>query len=462
MNVHDALFAMLPEHVLLAGLVLLLALEMLLDRPRIAAYVGLLAVAGALGAAVWLGASGFAAAPFAGAYAVDPSASAAKAILLALGLPVLLMAPGDVGGFRFHALVVASLYGAVLLTGATSFLTLFLGLELLSIPVYALVLVAFKRRESAEAALKYLILGGAASAMLLMGAALLFGRTGSLGLDAFSGALGAEAPLAKAGVALVVAALFLKAAIVPFHAWAPDVYEGASVPVTAYMATVVKAAVLFASLRLFGAAKVEAPFADLLALLPLASIVWGNLAAMRQPGFRRMIAYSSIAHAGYLFLAFLGQGPGRFPAIAFYAVAYGLLNLLAFAALPMTGDDATRDRLDDLRGLFSRRPFAAVMIGLAMLSLAGIPPLPGFAAKFFIFESVMAAGFTLYAVLGLVGSYLGIYFYLRVIQLMFMSPAPAAVPARGAPRPLALAACALCLTGALILSVTPGAVLGFF
>jgi len=456
MNVHDAFFAMLPQHILLAGLVLLLVLEMTLDRPKVAVFVGLAAVAGSLGAALWLASTGFAATPFEGAYSIDPSGSAAKAILLALCLPVLLMAPGDVGGYRFHALVLSSLYGALLLTGADSFLTLFLGIELLSIPVYALVLVAFKRRESAEAALKYLILGGAASAMFLMGAALLFGHSGSLSTGAFSSALSAENPLAKAGVALVLAALFLKAAIVPFHAWAPDVYEGASAPVTAYMATIVKIAVLFASLRLFGAAKVFGPFADLLALLPLVSIVWGNLAAMRQKSLRRMIAYSSIAHAGYMFFAFLGAGEGRFSAVAFYGLTYGVVNLLAFAALPMTCDDATRDDLDGLRGLFARRPFAAIAIGLAMLSLAGIPPLPGFAAKFFIFKNVMAAGFTLWAVLGLVGSYLGIYFYLRVIQLMFMSPAIGVPREEVKPRTLATAATALCLLGAIALTVLPG------
>ena len=160
------------------------------------------------------------------------------------------------------------------------------------------------------------------------------------------------------------------------------------------------------------------------------SIVWGNLAAMRQTSFRRMIAYSSIAHAGYLFYAFLGDGPGRFQAVVFYVLAYGLMNLLAFAALPHDDDDAAADRLDGLKGLFQRAPYAAVMIAIAMLSLAGIPPFPGFVAKFLIFKNVMAAGYTTYAVLGLVGSYLGIYFYLRVIQFMFMSAAePGASPA---------------------------------
>ena len=129
--------------------------------------------------------------------------------------------------------------------------------------------------------------------------------------------------------------------------------------------------------------------------LPLISIVWGNLAAMRQQSFRRMIAYSSIAHAGYLFYAFLGDAPGRFQAVAFYVIAYGAMNLLAFAALPPDDDDTVRDRLDNLRGLFHRRPFAAVMIAVAMLSLAGIPPLPGFVAKFLIFRNVIDAGFTI-------------------------------------------------------------------
>src|SRR6185503_18212917 len=224
---------------------------------------------------------------------------------------------------------------------------------------------------------------------------------------------------------------------------------------------IVKAGVLLAAVRLFGAEAVPRPMADLIALLPLASIVWGNLAAMRQQSLRRMIAYSSIAHAGYLFYALLGEGPTRFQAIAFYVLVYGLMNVLAFAALPPEPDDAARDRLDNLKGLFRRDPFAALMIAVAMLSLAGIPPFPGFIAKFLIFKNVIAAGFTLYAVLGLVGSYLGIYFYLRVIQFMFMSPdAPTAstAPRRGLP----LTASVACLAGAVLIAVFPGWVIAGF
>jgi NADH-quinone oxidoreductase subunit N len=325
----------------------------------------------------------------------------------------------------------------------------------MSLPVYALVLLGLVRAQSTEAALKYLVLGGAATATLLMGIAFLYGWSGSLQIEAFAWALGSSDPLALAGVALVTAALFLKAAIVPLHAWAPDAYEGASAPVTAYMATIIKAGVLLAALRVYGTMPVVAPVVGLIAILPLVSMAWGNLAALRQTSFRRMIAYSSIAHAGYLFYALLGDGRGRWEAIVFYLVAYGLMNVLAFAALPRGADDERQDHLDALKGLYHHRPFAAIMIAIAMLSLAGLPPLPGFVAKFLVFKNVLAAGYTGYAVAGLVASYLGLYFYLRVIQYMFMAEhEPTA--ARGAPRRLAVIASVLCLVPATLLMLFPG------
>ncbi len=381
--------------------------------------------------------------------------------MLALAVPVLLLARDDFPEGPFYPLFLSSLYGFCLMLSSDSFLTLFLGLELMSLPVYVLVLLAFGRPESPEAALKYLVLGGTASAMFLMGVSLLYGGSATLALSSFAKALGSHDAMAIAGIVLVVIAFFLKAAIVPFHAWAPDAYEGASLPVTTYMATIIKAGVLLAALRLFGVTPVAGPMVDLIAILPLVSIVWGNLTAMRQTSFRRMIAYSSIAHAGYLFYAFLGDGPGRLQAVVFYLLAYGLLNVLAFASIPPNDDDATRDRLDTLRGLFHRDPYAAVMIGIAMLSLAGIPPFPGFVAKFLIFKNVIAAGYTTYAVLGLVGSYLGIYFYLRVIQLMFMTP-EAAVATRVAPGRAALAASVICLVPTILIAVFPGWVFGRF
>ena len=459
MNWTTLLVAMSPEHLLLAGIVVMLAVDILSARPRSHLPVALAAVIAATLAAATLAIVGYAAAPFPGQLSVDSSAFAAKAIVLVLAIPALLLARDDFPHGPFYVLVLSSLYGASLILSADSFLTLFLGLELMSIPVYVLVLLAMKRVESTEAALKYLILGGTATAMLLMGVSLLFGFTGSLSLDAFGRLLDAGSPMAQAAVVLILLAFFLKAAIVPFHTWAPDAYEAATVPVTGFMSTVIKAGVLLAAVRLFGVNSLSGRLVELLAILSLVSIVWGNLAAIKQTSFRRMIAYSSIAHAGYLFYAFLGDGEGRFQAVAFYALVYGLMNMLAFAALPMSANDVERDRLENLKGLYQRAPFAAVMIAIAMFSLAGIPPLPGFVAKFLIFRNVIEAGYTLYAVLGLVGSYLGIYFYLRVLQYMFMSPAPAGLK----PQPqaaLALGAMVVCLVPAVILMVYPGGLLG--
>lgn len=477
MNWNAVLLAMLPEHLLLAGIVALLLLSLAGPGARRAGLpVALVALLAAALAALGLHLTGTSVAPFSGQFSLTPQTALAKALLLALAAPVLLLSREEFAeDLRFYALLLSSLYGLGLMLSADSFLTLFLGLELMSLPVYTLVLLAFRRPDAAEAALKYLVLGGAATATFLMGVSLLFGGTGSLGLEAF--AIGIRTPgiLNGAGVALIVAAFFLKAAVVPFHAWAPDAYEGATVPVTAYMATLVKAAVLLAAVRVFGTAQLTPTLAGLVIWLPLASIVWGNLAAIRQSSFRRMIAYSSIAHAGYLFFVFLGAPAGRFQAVAFYVAAYALANLLAFAALPRAaprlggapdaaGDDMRADRLESLKGLYQRAPFAALMLGLAMLSLAGIPPLPGFVAKFLVFRNVMEGGYTLVAVLGLVGSYLGIYFYLRAIQYAFMStPAAAAdgsVPAavlsvRGA----ALAAALLCLLPVALLMLFPGALL---
>jgi len=459
MNVTLVLTAMLPEHLLLAGIVALLWREIAGGKSRAAMWLALASVYAACAAALALALQGFAAAPFPGQLSVAPPALLAKAILLGLAIPVLLISREEFKDRQFHILILSALYGACLMVSADSFLTLFLGVELLSLPVYVLVLLAFRRPESAEAALKYLVLGGTASAMLLMGASLLYGWSGTLELAAFGRALGSSDPLAVTGALLVVVAFFLKAAIAPFHAWAPDAYEGASVPVTTFMATIVKGAVLLAAVRLFGSAPLAGPMVGVVATLPLVSIVWGNLAAMRQPGLRRMIAYSSIAHAGYLFYAFLGDGQLRFQAVAFYILAYGVMNILAFASLPPDADDAARDRLENLKGLFHRQPYAAVTIAIAMLSLAGLPPFPGFIAKFLIFKNVIEAGYTFYAVLGLVGSYLGIYFYLRVVQYLFMSPEGAGAP-RAAPAPLALGAGALCLAAGIVMSVLPGWVLG--
>ncbi len=456
----DALWAMLPEHLLLGGMVAGILCALSTRTRALVLPLSMLVVAASAGAAFWLAATGVHAEPFPGQYQLTPAIAQAKGWLLALALPVLLLLRLDSDDLQFPLLLVCSLYGVALLPSAMNGLVLFLGLELLAIPVYALIVLAFRRPQAAEAALKYLILSGTGSALFLMALSLLYGATGSLGLDAMGAAAASADPLARGAVLLALVALFLKGGVVPFHAWAPDTYEGASVPVTAYLSTLAKAAVLVVALRLLGDVTLPAAAIDLLAVLPLASIVWGNLAAIRQGSLRRMLAYSSIAHAGYLFYAFLGAPGGRDAAVLPYLVVYALATLLAFAGLPADADDLRRDQLDRLDGLFHRRPWAAAGMTVAMLSLAGLPPLPGFTVKFAVFKTVVAAGHPVWATLGLAASFLGLYVYLRVIMRLFMQPAPdhaetpavPAVPGTGQ----AVAAGLLCVAATLALTVAPG------
>ena len=220
------LTAMLPEHLLLLGIVLLLILAIAGHGQRASLFVGLASVAAAAVAAACLSLGGYAAAPFAGHFSVDPAGLLAKAMVLALALPVLLMSRDDFSDGEFPILLLSSLYGVCLMQSADSMPTLFLGLEIMSLPVYVLVLLAYRRPQSAEAALKYLVLGGTATAMLLMGASLLYGISGSLATAGFAKALGASDTLTRAAVVLVILAFFLKAAIAPFHAWAPTPTKG--------------------------------------------------------------------------------------------------------------------------------------------------------------------------------------------------------------------------------------------
>jgi NADH-quinone oxidoreductase subunit N len=453
------LLAALPEHLLLLGIIAILLTDLLSDRPRDPFVTALVTVIAAAGAAFWLHDAGYVGAPFPGHYSVGADSLAAKALLAGLTLPVLFLTRAERLNNRFAMLLLSSLYGAFLMLSADSLLLLFFGLELLSLPLYALVVIGYHRPESAEAAMKYLVIGGVGTAVLLMGLSLTLGATGGLAMADFVTAMGGEDVLSRGAVMLVVAALMIKSAIVPFHAWAPDAYEGATVPVTAFMATVVKGAVVLALVRLFGPVAAGPALLGVLVVLPLVSMAWGNLAAMRQDGFRRLVAYSSIAHAGYLFYALLGAPEGRFEAVGFYVLVYGLTTTLALACLPM-GPDGLRDRLEEMKGLYYRSPLAAILIAVAMLSLAGIPPFPGFVAKFLIFRTVMDAGLFTVAVLGLVASYIGIYLYLRVIQYMFMSPSPAA--SRTAPAAsIATTAALLMMAAVLLIGILPGIVLGW-
>lgn len=451
-----ALLGMLPEHLLLGGIVAAIVAALLKRGSRAPLIVACIAVVASACAAFWLAWNGTVLDPFPGQFTVTPPVLYAKGMLVLLALPVLLMSRTEFEDGEFSILLLSSVYGMSLLPSAVNILILFLGLELLSVPVYAMIVLAYRRSESAESSLKYLVLSGTATAMFLMGVSLLYGGSGSMATDVYAQALAADDLLSRTAVVLVMAALFVKAGIVPFHAWAPDTYEGASVPVTAYMATLSKAGVLMVAWRLCDGAELTGPLVGIVAVLALVSVVWGNVTAIRQPSMRRMIAYSSIAHAGYLFYALLGPSEGRLESITFYLVVYSVANLLAFAVIPGADVDEDRDRLEDFDGMFSRDPLAASLLAVAMLSLAGFPPIAGFTAKFLVFREVMANGYTTYAVLGLVGSYVGMYFYLRVIQRMFMRHGDGIRTANDTGRAPARLAGVLSLVAITVLTVIPG------
>jgi NADH-quinone oxidoreductase subunit N len=378
---------------------------------------------------------------------------------------------------EFCILLVLASLGAAALVAARHFLAFFLGLELLSVSLYAL--IAFPRREAGiEAAIKYLVLAGASSAFLLFGMALLYARTGTLDLAEIGQALAGCSAYARAGagaacdatalagVALLMVGFGFKLGVVPFHMWTPDVYQGAPAPVTAFVATASKGAVAALLLRYaIGLGLVPgAPLATLLAWIAGASMIAGNLLALRQTSLKRLLAYSSIAHLGYLLTALVAGGPLAARAVGFYLIAYTATTLAAFgviASLSRGGDPGgDHDALDEYRGLGRRDPARAAILALALLSLASLPLTAGFAGKFLIVAAGVAARRWALVVLLAAGSAIGIFYYLRVAGALYLRDAPEGetrAPRRATPIEwLTLATLALAIAGG---GIAPGLVL---
>ncbi len=354
-------------------------------------------------------------------------------VLLAAILTVLVsmryLADVEANYGEYYALVLAAVVGMMFLSAATDLLMLFLALELMSIPVYALAGIRRTSLRSNEAALKYFLIGSFASGILLYGCALLYGATGSLSLVAIGAAFDPESPLDLLGAGLVMIGLGFKIASVPFHQWAPDTYEGAPTTVSGFMATAVKVAAFGALLRVVWIALM--PAADLLYwvlwLLAALSMTVGNVMALIQPNMKRMLAYSSIAHAGYILVGVLVGGESGISAVLFYLVVYTFMTIGAFtvvASLAREGEE--RDRIEDLAGLVQSRPFLAWVMAICMFSLAGIPFTAGFMGKFQIFLAAIQQGDTwLYvlAIVGVLNSAISLGYYLRVPVVMFMQQA---------------------------------------
>jgi NADH-quinone oxidoreductase subunit N len=339
---------------------------------------------------------------------------------------------------EFYALCLFGAAGMSLLGMASDFLVAFVAIETMSLSTYALAAYLRRGRRPAEAAFKYLVLGAVSSALFLYGSALLYGATGSTLFSALPNGQGS--PLYLAGLGLVAAGVAFKIAAVPFHAWTPDVYEGAPTPVTAFMAAGVKTAAFALLARIFlaaqsGSASDASAFGGIISALAVLTMIFGNLLALPQRSVKRMLAYSSIAHAGYLLIGVVSAGAAgardkALGGILFYLAVYSATAIGAFAivgALERRGaaGDEAQDTWDVQRfaGLASRRPALAFAMAVFLLSLAGIPPTAGFLGKLYIFQAAMGAQLYGLAVLGILTSVLGAYYYLRVVVFMYMRPA---------------------------------------
>jgi NADH-quinone oxidoreductase subunit N len=366
---------------------------------------------------------------------------------------------------EFYSLLLFSVSGMMLMAHAVNLLIVFVALELLSFPLYILCGFARPRVESEESSMKYFLLGAFASGFLVYGIALLYGATGSTQLAEIARSVtnGVSVPLIFfVGVGLVLVGLGFKVAAVPFHMWTPDVYEGAPTTVTAFMATATKAAGFAAVLRvfLFGLAPALETWQPVVAAVSALTMIIGNLVALSQTNVKRMLAYSSIAHAGYVLMGVAAGNELGTTGVLFYLTSYAATTLAAFAVMTVMGTtEGENQSLDAYAGLIRRRPGLALVMALAMFSLTGVPPTAGFAGKFFLFQAAIGADLLWLAIIGVLTSVVSAYFYLRVVVVMFMrEPSTEAQPlsATNMARGIAVLVTAV---ATLLLGVLPGPLL---
>jgi NADH-quinone oxidoreductase subunit N len=328
---------------------------------------------------------------------------------------------------EYYVLLLTATLGGATMVASTHFATLFLGLELLSVSLYALIVYPIYREKVVEAAVKYLVLAGATSAFLVFGMALVYAQTGQMTVAGLrplleSGLSGADAVVVL-GVVLLLGGVGFKLAVVPFHMWTPDVYQGAPAPVTAYIATVSKGAMFALLLRYFSpiSQDTDATLFWVFAAVAIASMVAGNLLALRQDNVKRILAYSSIANLGYLLVAFLASGPNAPVAVTFFLFAYFATSLVAFGVVTALSTPAREaEWIDDYRGLARTRRWTAAAFTVALLSLAGMPLTAGFIGKFYVVTAGAGAGLWALVTVLVLTSAVSIYYYLRVVVAMWV------------------------------------------
>lgn len=326
---------------------------------------------------------------------------------------------------EYFVLGLFAVLGMMVMVSANNFLTIYLGLELMSLSLYAMVAMHRDSAAASEAAMKYFVLGALASGMMLYGISILYGVTGSLDLHTVATSLYQHVDrslLLVFGLVFVIAGIAFKLGVVPFHMWIPDVYEGAPTPVTLFLGTAPKLSGFAIAFRLLveGMEGMVADWQQMLAVLAVLSMAIGNIVAIAQWNIKRMLAYSTIAHMGFLLLGFLAGTKTGYAGSMFYVIAYALMSMGAFGMiLLLTRAGFESDRIEDFKGLAERSPWFAFVMLMLMFSLAGVPPFVGFWAKWFVIKEALAAGFVWIAALAVAFSIIGAYYYLRIIKLMY-------------------------------------------
>jgi NADH-quinone oxidoreductase subunit N len=410
----------------------------------------------------------------AGMFILDGYAFFWKLLFLVAAIVVVFMSERFLadGGYRFgeyYALILLATTGMLLMVSGFNLLSIWISLELMALSSYVLAGFFKHERKSNEAALKYFVLGALSSGILLYGISLLYGATGTIHLTVLAERLpeavdlGREAPLAAIGWLLVAIGLFFKVAAVPFHVWTPDVYQGAPTPVTAFLAVASKAASFAILVRIFyqGMPSLKPEWQWAVAGVAIITMIWGNLAALTQQNVKRMLAYSSIAHAGYVLIGVLAASEEGLWAMLFYLVAYSFITLGAFGTvILLERREYGGETYADYAGLARRSPFLAAMMLVFMLALTGIPPTGGFFGKIYLFAAAVESGWIWVAVVGVVTSAISLYYYLGIVVQMYLkdaeddTPLPLAAPGLSG-------TVALCAIVTVLLGLLPGSLVEF-
>lgn len=352
-------------------------------------------------------------------------------LIFAAGIVVVLISHGylkkrDVRREEFYILLLVATLGSAVLVASSHFASLFLGLEILNVSLYALLAYLRESERAVEAGVKYLILAAVSASFMLFGMALVYGELGTMDFAEIPArAAAGSTSLLLAGFVLITIGIGFKLGVVPFHLWTPDVYEGAPAPVTAFVATVSKGAVFALLLRYFTKTDMHSYSAlpVIFTVISIASMFAGNLLALFQENVKRILAYSSIAHLGYLLVAFLATGPLALQAVTYYLVAYFITTLGAFGVITLvSGGGRDADGLDDYRGLAMRRPLITAVFTAMLLSLAGIPLTAGFLGKFYVVAAGAGSALWLLIIMLLINSAIGLFYYLRIIVAMYERP----------------------------------------